>query len=276
MKAIILAAGRGSRMGKYTEKIPKGLLEISGKTILEMQTECFRNAGITDISIVKGYKGDAIKISGVKYYLNADFDTTNMVVSLMKAASEFTDDVIVSYADILFDPLLLTQIIRATGDVVVLADSNWKKYWSMRYDTIDCDLESLIIDESNNIVEIGRPNVPEKDMAMRYIGVLKFSKHCAKNIVQIANDAGITYYDKPWKHSGKSYPKAYMTDLLQALIDEGIEVKAEKVVNGWIEFDSESDYEKAKSWVSSGEINALFGAFNLLVNYKEEKRQSMT
>ena len=54
MKAIILAAGRGTRLGKYTENIPKGLLKLSGKTILEMQIECYRNAGITDISIVKG------------------------------------------------------------------------------------------------------------------------------------------------------------------------------------------------------------------------------
>ena len=58
MKAIILAAGRGSRLGKYTDEIPKGLLEISGKTILDIQIENYHRVGIDDISIVKGYNGE--------------------------------------------------------------------------------------------------------------------------------------------------------------------------------------------------------------------------
>ena len=261
MKAIILAAGRGSRLGKYTKEIPKGLLKIAGKTILDIQIQCYRNAGITDISVVKGYKGEAINISGVKYYLNTDFDNTNMVVSLMKAIPELTDDIIISYADILFDPILLTQAINTTGDAVVLADSNWKKYWLMRYGNFNSDLESLIIDESDNIIEIGRPNVSDNEMSMRYIGLIKFSHRCIQNIVKITNEAAIAFQETPWKHSGKPYPKAYMTDLLQALVDKGVQVRVKKVTNGWIEFDSESDYEKALKWVSSGEIKTLIGNF---------------
>ena len=49
MKSIILAAGMGSRMGKYTENIPKGMLELDGKTIIELQIDTLRNAGIKDI-----------------------------------------------------------------------------------------------------------------------------------------------------------------------------------------------------------------------------------
>lgn len=266
MKAIILAAGRGARLGKYTEKSPKGLLRIAGKTILEMQIECYHNAGITDISIVKGYKGNLINFSGVKYYWNKDFDNTNMIVSLMSASQEFTDDIIISYADVIFEPILLKQLIESKNDAVVLVDSNWEKYWSMRYGTVNYDLESLIINDMGSIIEIGRYLICKEEMHSRYIGILKFSRQCIQDVIRISIEASTIYHNIPWKYSGNPYPKAYMTDLLQALIDEGINVKAEPVVNGWLEFDTEKDYENALMWISNGCINSLFKNFNVLIN----------
>lgn len=266
MKAIILSAGCGSRLGKYTKELPKGLLKIAGKTILDIQIECYHNVGITDITLVKGYKGDAINIDGIKYYWNNEFESTNMVVSLMSAAAEFTDDVIISYADIIFEQDLLLKIVRSNSDAAVLVDSNWEKYWLMRYGDINYDLESLIVDQNDNIVEIGRPHVSKDEMVLRYIGIIKFSKRRIHDVMEIAKQASKVYYNTPWKLSGKPYPNAYMTDLIQALIDKHFDVKVEKVINGWIEFDTQSDYERALSWIADGNINALFNNFNALIN----------
>jgi len=266
MKAIILAAGRGSRLGKYTENIPKGLLRLTNKTILEIQIENFRSLGITDISIVKGYKGEAIQFNGIKYYWNEDYDGTNMVVSLLKAAPEFNDDIIVSYADVVFDVKWLKQIVESSSDAAILVDRKWKQYWYMRYGTTNYDLESLIINELGNIVEIGRPNISEREMASRYIGLLKFSNKQLQNILAITSEANKMYSNIPWKYSGKPFSKAYMTDLIQALIDTGIEIRAEQVENGWLEFDSESDYENALIWISDGRIKELFSDNNLFFN----------
>ncbi|MCI9527789.1 MAG: phosphocholine cytidylyltransferase family protein [Lachnospiraceae bacterium] len=264
MKAIILAAGCGTRLGEYTKEIPKGLLKLGGKSIIDLQIACYRAAGITDISIVKGYQGEKINFDGVKYYWNNDFECTNMVFSFMRAAPEFTDDIIVSYADIVFEPKLLKQIINSKYGISILVDSNWKKYWLMRYGTIEHDLESLIIDDTENIVEIGRPCTIPDEMHSRYIGILKFSKQRLKDVIKTAEAASATYSDIPWKLSMRPYPKAYMTDLLQALIDNGIKIKAEKVSNGWLEFDTKSDYENAQLWISNGSINELFENFQIL------------
>lgn len=272
MKAIILAAGRGTRLGKYTDSIPKGLLKLSGKTLLELQIECYRNAGITDISIVKGYRGELINYSGVKYYWNRDFASTNMVVSLMKASQEFTDDIIVSYADIVFELPTLRQIIKAKNDITILVDNAWEKYWYMRYGTLDCDLESLKIDNEGNISEIGKTIINKDEMNARYIGILKFSKERLNDILNIAVEASNSHSTIPWKYSGKPYSEAYMTDLLQALVDKGIKVKAESVSNGWLEFDSARDYEKALFWISNSTINALFKDFNALINNNYNRR----
>ena len=65
------------------------------------------------------------------------------------------------------------------------------------------------------------------------------------------------FEDKPWQQSGKTVRKAYMTDLLQAIIESGQPVKAEKFHNGWIEFDTNEDYENACRWVEDGSIGEI-------------------
>lgn len=60
-----------------------------------------------------------------------------------------------------------------------------------------------------------------------------------------------------WQQSGKTAKKAYMTDLLNALIQEGKQVKAIHFNNGWIEFDTNEDYEKACEWEESGKLKNL-------------------
>ena len=80
MKAIILAAGQGTRLKKYTENLPKGMLNFDGKTIIERQIEMYRKCGIDSIIIVRGFAADKIDYNGVKYYDNKDFASTNAVV----------------------------------------------------------------------------------------------------------------------------------------------------------------------------------------------------
>ena len=60
---------------------------------------------------------------------------------------------------------------------------------------------------------------------------------------------------KPWQQSGKVVSKAYMTDLLNAIIESGRNVKAVHFNNGWIEFDTNEDYENAIEWAKNGALN---------------------
>ena len=255
MKAIILAAGQGTRLKKYTYNLPKGMLKFMGKTIIERQIEIFRNCGIEDIVLIKGFAGDKINYDSIKYYTNHEYATTNMVESLMAAKEEFNDSIIVSYSDILFDKKMLEEMIKAQGDYVVAVDDNWKEYWKARYGKIDFDIESLIIDEDDNITSIGKENPKLEEIDSRYIGLLKFSKNGLRNILGILNRDYEEYSDKPWKQSGNPIRQAYMTDLLQSIAETYQKVKAKRFNGGWIEFDTNEDYEKACGWVKSGVIN---------------------
>jgi len=102
MKAIILAAGMGTRLGKYTQGLPKCMLKFAGKTLIQNQVDTLRASGITDITIVKGYEPDQIDIKGTKTYVNPDYSTTNMVYSLFCAEKELSGNVLLCYADIIY------------------------------------------------------------------------------------------------------------------------------------------------------------------------------
>ncbi len=257
MKAIILAAGQGTRLKKYTENLPKGMLSFAGKTIIERQIEMYRNCGIDRIIVVRGFAADKIQYDGVTYYTNGDYATTNMVESLMAAQEEFDDDVIVSYSDILFEERLLRGMMSNPYDFAVSVDDDWKRYWKKRYGKVDFDTESLSIDKEDNIIELGLESPHISDIDARYIGLLKFSRAGLEFIVSVMNTAYVEFDNKPWQQSGKPVRKAYMTDLLNAIIESGRNVKAVHFSNGWIEFDTNEDYENACDWIMTGELNEL-------------------
>jgi len=121
------------------------MLRFCGKTIIERQIELYKSVGIVDIVIVRGYAAEKINYDNVKYFLNEDFATTNMVESLMAARAEFNDDIIVSYSDILFTHDMLSVMVNLHNDFSVAVDDKWKSYWLKRYGKIDFDTESLVI-----------------------------------------------------------------------------------------------------------------------------------
>ncbi|MFH1423808.1 MAG: sugar phosphate nucleotidyltransferase, partial [Candidatus Nealsonbacteria bacterium] len=102
-KAIIIAAGMGKRLNPLTGDIPKCLLKIGDKTIMERQLEALRLCGITDSTVIRGYQGNKINFAGIKYYENTNYQNNNILNSLFCAEPEMNGDFIASYSDILYD-----------------------------------------------------------------------------------------------------------------------------------------------------------------------------
>ncbi len=255
MKAIILAAGKGSRLEKYTKEKPKCLLEFNGKSLLEWQLNTLRDSGIDDIVVVKGYLQEKINFPNVKYYINKDFEDTNMVASLMGAEKELNEEVIVSYSDIIYESRVLQKLMESKDEISVLVDDKWQEYWKSRTKNKMQDIESLQYDNEDNIFDIGNPDCKPDEMKSRYIGLLKFSERGIEDFKRIfyENKEKFWNMDVPWMRS-KSFKKAYMTCMLQAMINEGIKTKAVHVENGWLEFDRTEDYEDALNWLKNGSI----------------------
>lgn len=257
MQAIILAAGQGTRLKKYTENLPKGMLNFNGKTIIERQIELYHRCGVEKIIVVTGFAAEKIQYPDVVYYHNADYAVTNMVESLMCARPELCEDTILSYSDILFSEEMLRGMMECPDDFAVAVDRNWAAYWLKRYGRTDFDTESLTVDENGCIRSLGLENPDPSEIDARYVGLLKFSAAGLKRLLALWDRDYEAYLDKPWKQSGKKIRQAYMTDLLQALIEDGAPVRAVEFQNGWIEFDANEDYENACQWIEDGTIKEI-------------------
>tara|TARA_B100000029_G_C17382893_1_gene890459 strand:- start:67 stop:843 length:777 start_codon:yes stop_codon:yes gene_type:complete len=253
MKAIILAAGRGSRLWKHTRNNPKGLLEFAGKSLLEHQIQTLRGCDITDISIVTGYMSQKINFDKIKYYHNPNFMNTNMVQSLFCSKKELTDDCIITYSDILFEKSMIKKMVECKNEIGVVVDTDFEDYWRTRLgrDYI-ADMESLRI-EGDRIVDIGRPNVEIDKVSGRYVGAIRFSK---KGITKL-----ITTY-KNYLSKGKinflnnrEIQNWHMTDLLQDLISHGVKISPIEISRGWLEFDTENDYDIYSKWYNHNKLS---------------------
>lgn len=237
MKAIILAAGRGSRMGKSTDEKPKCMAKLFGKSLLEIELESIRKAGINNIAIVRGYKPELIKEEHVTYFDNENWSSTNMVKSLCCASQWLhEDECIVSYSDIIYGEEAINSISRQSGDIVVIYNVNWLDLWSKRFENPLDDLETFKVNQQSRIIEIGNKANTLDEIEGQYMGVLKFTPKGWKLIEDYLNNL-------PKEQSDKMD----MTTLLSGIIKKGIEVYGVPYSGLWLEADNENDllvYEK--------------------------------
>lgn len=254
MKAIILAAGMGKRLGPYTKEMPKGMLNFLGVSLIGRQIETYRRCGIDRIILVGGYRADRLNFPETKLYLNENYESTNMVESLMCAREELDGPVLVSYADILFEDRVLRAAIEAPVEIGVTVDRAWREYWQARYGDDAVDTESLRIGSNGGIEDIGRPDPQAKDLDGRYVGLLKFGRAGTEALKTVYDETRRLFWGKPWR-SARLFQSGYMTDLLQEMIAAGHRVAPIFIHKGWLEFDTEGDYEKACEWARLGDLD---------------------
>ena len=263
MNTIILAAGKGERLRPLTNDKPKCLVELFGKSLLEWQIETFQNSGITDITIVSGYKSDLINFPETTILKNEKYNSTNMVETLFCAKEKLLNSTIISYGDIIFEKNVLNKLIQSKADFSIIVDKNWKRYWEMRFDNPLNDSESLKIDTDGNITSIGKKAQKIDEIEGQYIGLMKFQNVGLEKIKE--------FYEKTKSQSTNesnplnplvSFQQSFMTDFLQALINDGCKLKAIEIENGWLELDTVSDYDKYTELYSKNKLSEFIDLGN--------------
>jgi choline kinase len=250
-KCIFLAAGSGTRLQPYTENIPKCLIPFRGLPLISHLIEVARSCGINDIIIVRGFLRDKINIPDVKYVDNPD--GYNMLHSLFCADEELNGEVVVSYADILYETAVLKKLLVAASDISVVVDTAWEEYYRARADDPFSIAESLVM-RDGKILKIGTEAKSTANVQAQYIGLMKFTNKGVKQLRDCYWENRRLFWGQPWQQAQR-FELAYMTDILQALVDSGIEVSAVPIKNGWLEFDTASDYERAITWDIEGSLS---------------------
>ena len=248
MKAIILAAGEGTRLRPLTSNIPKCQVTIEGRTLLDWQVKTLNECGIDDVVVVKGYLAEKITHKGLKYYENRNWSTTNMVATLWCAQPELHGEVIVSYGDIVYNRRVLQALLESSRDIAITIDLDWEAYWGMRcVDPLE-DAESLTMTEDYQILNVGSKAEKVEDIQAQYMGLLKFSGKGIETVKKSYREAKTRHSQgmPVWGSEKRPFEKLYMTDMLQGLIDQGEPVYGVPVKRGWFEIDNNMDYEIAK------------------------------
>lgn len=232
MKAIILAAGRGSRMQSLTDARPKCLVELRGKTLLDWQLLALRNAGINEIAIVTGYKREQLADRGLHEFHNPRWAETNMVTSLACAEDWLsTGPCVVSYSDIFYESSAVSSLVESKAALALVYDDHWQALWEKRFGDPLLDAETFRLNADGSLAEIGNKPKTVAEVEGQYMGLLRFTPEGWREIVRIRSGLPQEVCDR-----------MHMTGTLQKVIEAGrVPIAALPYHQPWGEVDSAED-----------------------------------
>ncbi len=255
-KAVILAAGKDKNLFPLTEDIPKTMLDVKGKTILQRQVEMLRLAGIEDIAVVRGYQKQQIHYPNLTYFDNDDYHQTGSLISLF-AAREFMDrEVLVLYGDILFESGILQRLIDTEDRTTLVVDRGWKKHYQASLEGHPFPPELTTLSEKGEETKIDSAGVglPETDSTSEFIGLAKLSKKACTLLNDIYKKVYQADSSQPFHQAG-SFKKASFIDFIEELLSRGEQVSGLEIWRTWIDIDTFEDYRNA--WKIFDEKNGI-------------------
>ncbi len=232
MRAIILAAGRGSRMGQLTDDKPKCMVEVCKSPLIHQQISALQEAGITEIAVVTGYLRDKIHPQPEVQFYNNEWHDTNMVASLYCAKDWLSEsDCIISYSDIFYESSAVTTLLNCAAGIAITYDPYWRELWQQRFDNPLEDAETFKFDAAGILTEIGKKTKNFDDVQGQYMGLLKLSSSSWQDVSKFLEQC-----------SEQAFKKMDMTTLLNHLItSRGYDICALPYEGRWGEVDSITD-----------------------------------
>jgi choline kinase len=245
MKIIFIAAGSSTRLGTKTLNFPKGLIKINNNSIIGTQLDLFKNKKIDDIIIITGPNADKFNFKNVTYINDTNHKKHDVLGSLMMAKLHLNDEIITTYSDIIFDQKILNSIMEFRGDIGIAVELNWEHRYINRDQHPKSQADNVIID-NDKILKIKKNILKNKhnQVVGEFIGLMKLSKNGAKIFKNKYLELEKTHIGK--FHNAPSLEKAYLTDMLQELINSGVKVSPIIINGNWCEIDTPQDIEIAK------------------------------
>ena len=230
MRAIILAAGKGSRLNGVAGDLPKCLVSIGGMTLLERQIQALRSSGIDDIHVVVGYGADSVRATcgtSVSYIENICYHQTNSLFSLWIAREHMLDGFVVMNGDVLFHPQLLKNLLSSDYESALLISY--------------CDRETTPLGDEEMKVRLRNGTVAEITKAMNpkkadgeNVGIGKFGPAGAKVLIEKMDELIGAGAHRDW--APRAFREFALERPLHAVGTCGFP---------WIEIDYPEDYARA-------------------------------
>jgi choline kinase len=246
MRPVLIGAGRGSRLEHRTEEVPKTLVPVMGRPMLEWILEALGEAGFTkkDVIFVCGYKNEVLRARYPEftYVENRDWENNNILESLLCAREHLGEGFISSYTDIVYRGSCVTDVAAAPWDKVLVCDTDWRRRYVRRNNHPESDAEKMRASGSK-VVELSRTIASETAQG-EFIGVAKFSAAGARDLIAAYDEAK----QKEKTLGDRPFQKAYLIHLFQWMIDRGAEFHRVDTPGGYMEIDTLEDLDMAQTW----------------------------
>lgn len=238
------------------------MVEVAGKPILHWQLSAFAASGIDDIVIVRGYLGDRIRPDvaasaratspRVRFVDNPDWQSNNILASLMYAAEDFAGGFYFSYCDIVYAPVVVERLVASERDAAaasLIVDRRWADAYQGRtlHPVSEAELTSVAgADQAARVLQVGKGAVPAASAVGEFIGLAHFSTQGAEALARTWRQAlaqgGL---DAPFGRA-KTLRQAYLTDALNGMVASGERLAPVFIDGEWREIDTPQDLAAAE------------------------------
>lgn len=249
MKAIIIGAGRGSRLENLTDEVPKTMVEVMGRPMLDQILEALAFAGFEqkDIVFVCGYKKEVVaaRYPGLTYVENVGWENNNILLSLLCAREHMSGGFVSTYADIVYRPEIAKAVRESRHSIALGCDTDWRRRYVRRTNHPESDAEKLSAD-GERVTRLSR-HIPSEEAAGEFIGVMKVDAGAVPAFLAGFDAVKAEFAGKPFRE-GRTFEKAYLIDYLEHARAGGMELHRVDTPGGYMEIDTLQDREFAAAW----------------------------
>jgi L-glutamine-phosphate cytidylyltransferase len=251
MRPVLIGAGRGSRLEHRTDELPKSLVPVMGRPMLDWILDALAEGGFTrkDIVFVCGYRADVLRsrYPEFTYVENTEWEHNNILESLVYAREHLQQGFVCSYTDIIYRGQAVKDVVAAPHDKVLVQDTDWRRRYVRRTKHPETDAEKMRAEDSR-VIEVSR-TIASEVATGEYIGVAKFTSEGAKEMLSAYDETKLTcptLGDRPFK-------KAYLIHLWQWMMDHRDAVFHQVPTHGgYMELDTLEDLSLAETWWQGG------------------------
>lgn len=253
--AILLAAGgptaNQKSLGSLLRDTPVAMLDINGEPLIKHNINTLSQQGITDITVVTGYKNEQFHIlKKVEFIHNPDYSQTNELHSLMLAEKKLKGKTLLAYSDIIFDRFIVERLMKSDAPITLLVDATYKKanLRDKKLDLVITDMppnlgyRSVDSGQLKKVQEISE-DLSNDEAHYEFVGLILFNDKGSKAFIE-------AYHRIKNDHS-QLLEKIGINKMLQKMIDDGFPVSALEVHSGWTELHTFDNYKLVCSSFSS-------------------------
>jgi phosphoenolpyruvate phosphomutase len=234
INAIVLAASQGKELGELTVEIPKAMLKVRGKSILETQIKEFNEQGINNISIVRGFSRDTINFSKFNMIDNELYESTTELYSLSLALDHISKETIICYGDIVFKSYILHELLVDDNNITIVVDTNVSsEITHCDFVIADMKYSKDMFFDTAKLIKFSC-NHTSTDVSGEFIGLFKVNEKGAEILKNTIKELSLS----------KDFKKMRIPDLFNEILEK-TEISIKYISGDWIDVNTITSLQSA-------------------------------